>query len=60
MTASDVLHIPSAHVIDCRHGLDLEKFVDFLLSTEGEGERDEANAFVSLLLATVRDAELPI
>ena len=30
MKAADVLHIPSAHVIDCRDGLAAEKFATFL------------------------------
>jgi hypothetical protein len=30
MAAADILHIPSAHVIDCRDGLAAEKFATFL------------------------------
>ena len=30
MSAADVLHIPSAHIIDCRDGLIPEKFATFL------------------------------
>ncbi len=30
MKADDVLHLPLAHVIDCRHGLAADKFATFL------------------------------